>query len=181
MVMLPDARAPEGLRLYAIGDVHGRSDLLADMHQRIARDLTRRPATDWRVIHLGDYVDRGPDSAGVLALLLDYRSADVVQKAEQKRLLDTRTKDTSNFLGKGGRRQRTTKRDADLFLKSLHAENSILTRDDQNDLAYLTNAEAGNGLVQRDNGRGRRVLCRVGDSQKMTRDRLIPVNQLSKS
>jgi serine/threonine protein phosphatase 1 len=73
MVMLPDARTPPGLRLYAIGDVHGRTDLLADMHRRIARDLARRPAANWRVIHLGDYVDRGPDSAGTLELLLDYQ------------------------------------------------------------------------------------------------------------
>lgn len=70
MVMLPEASAPEGLRLYAIGDVHGRADLLAEMHLRIARDLARRPAAEWRVIHLGDYVDRGPDSARVLALLM---------------------------------------------------------------------------------------------------------------
>ncbi len=73
MVMLPDARTPEGLRLYAIGDVHGRADLLAEMHLRIAHDLARRPVAGWRVIHLGDYIDRGPDSAGALELLLDYQ------------------------------------------------------------------------------------------------------------
>jgi serine/threonine protein phosphatase 1 len=73
--MLPDAQTPPGLRLYAIGDVHGRTDLLAAMHQRIARDLDRRPVADWRVIHLGDYVDRGPDSAGTLGLLCDYQDA----------------------------------------------------------------------------------------------------------
>jgi serine/threonine protein phosphatase 1 len=73
--MLPGARTPEGLRLYAIGDVHGRSDLLAQMHQRIAGDLDRRPVDDWRVIHLGDYIDRGPDSAGVLELLVAYQDA----------------------------------------------------------------------------------------------------------
>ena len=73
MVMLADARTPPGLRLYAIGDVHGRADLLADMHRRIARDLARRPVADWRVIHLGDYIDRGPDSARALELLLDYQ------------------------------------------------------------------------------------------------------------
>jgi serine/threonine protein phosphatase 1 len=72
MVMLPEASTPEGLRLYAIGDVHGRADLLAGMHLRIARDLAQRPAADWRVIHLGDYVDRGPESARALALLMDY-------------------------------------------------------------------------------------------------------------
>jgi serine/threonine protein phosphatase 1 len=71
--MLPDAQTPPGLRLYAIGDVHGRTDLLVDMHQRVARDLEHRPVGDWRVIHLGDYVDRGPDSAGTLELLCDYQ------------------------------------------------------------------------------------------------------------
>ena len=75
MVMLPDASAPPGVRLYAIGDVHGRTDLLAEMHQRIAGDLARRPVAGWRVIHLGDYVDRGLDSAGTLELLLDYQGA----------------------------------------------------------------------------------------------------------
>jgi serine/threonine protein phosphatase 1 len=40
---------------------------------RIARDLARRPVADWRVIHLGDYIDRGPDSARALGLLLDYQ------------------------------------------------------------------------------------------------------------
>ncbi len=73
MVMLSEAHTPPGLRLYVIGDVHGRTDLLADMHRRIARDLARRPVADWRVVHLGDYVDRGPDSAGTLELLLDYQ------------------------------------------------------------------------------------------------------------
>jgi serine/threonine protein phosphatase 1 len=73
MVMLPDARTPPGLRLYAIGDVHGRADRLAETHLRIARDLARRPVADWRVIHLGDYIDRGPDSARALGLLLDYQ------------------------------------------------------------------------------------------------------------
>jgi len=75
MVMLPDARAPEGLRLYAIGDVHGCVDLLAEAHARIAADLARRLVADWRIVHLGDYVDRGPDSAGVLRLLMEYRAA----------------------------------------------------------------------------------------------------------
>ncbi len=74
MVMLPEARVPDGMRLYAIGDVHGRSDLLAEVHARIEVDLANRPVGDWRVIHLGDYVDRGPDSAGVLRMLLDYRA-----------------------------------------------------------------------------------------------------------
>ncbi|MDH3667303.1 MAG: metallophosphoesterase [Paracoccaceae bacterium] len=72
MVKLADAQAPEGMRLYAIGDVHGCPDLLAEVHRRITRDVEARPAEDWRVIHIGDYIDRGPDSAGALARLIDY-------------------------------------------------------------------------------------------------------------
>jgi serine/threonine protein phosphatase 1 len=70
-----EAAGPEGTRLYAIGDVHGRLDLLARMHDMIAAEIERDRPADWRVIHLGDYVDRGPDSAGVLDLLA-RRSAD---------------------------------------------------------------------------------------------------------
>ena len=40
-----DARAPDGMRLYAIGDVHGRLDLLSGMHRQIAAEIERdRPA-----------------------------------------------------------------------------------------------------------------------------------------
>ncbi|SEA30073.1 metallophosphoesterase [Rubrimonas cliftonensis] len=72
MPLLKDARGPEGLRLYAIGDVHGRLDLLRARHAAIATDLVRRPVRAFRVIHLGDYVDRGPDSAGVIAALIEF-------------------------------------------------------------------------------------------------------------
>lgn len=65
-----DARGPEGMRLYAIGDVHGRLDLLAAMHARIWDEIERDRPTDWRIIHVGDYVDRGPDSKGVLDFLV---------------------------------------------------------------------------------------------------------------
>ena len=52
------ARAPQDIRLYAIGDVHGRFDLLRDMHGLIRADLDHHPVHDWRIIHLGDYIDR---------------------------------------------------------------------------------------------------------------------------
>lgn len=64
------ARGPEATRLYAIGDVHGRLDLLTHMHELIRDDLDRRPVRDWRIVHLGDYIDRGPQSSGVLDFLL---------------------------------------------------------------------------------------------------------------
>ena len=71
-----DAHGPEGVRLYAIGDVHGRLDLLAAMHRRIESELEWKPVRDWRVIHLGDYVDRGPESKGVIDFLIAARERD---------------------------------------------------------------------------------------------------------
>ncbi len=64
------ACGPEGLRIYAIGDVHGRFDLLQAMHRLIAAENEKLPLADWVVIHLGDYTDRGPQSRQVLDLLV---------------------------------------------------------------------------------------------------------------
>ena len=70
-VHLLDAAGPEGLRIYAIGDVHGRLDLLRAMHEAIRDEIeTVRPA-DWRIVHIGDYIDRGPDSKGVIDFLIE--------------------------------------------------------------------------------------------------------------
>ena len=63
------ANLPPGQRVYAIGDVHGCLDRLQAIHALIAADLAERPTESPVLIHLGDYVDRGPDSAGVVALL----------------------------------------------------------------------------------------------------------------
>jgi serine/threonine protein phosphatase 1 len=67
----------EGMRLYAIGDVHGRRDLLEAMLDRVRADLARRPHPAPRVIMLGDYVDRGPDSRGVIETLIALRDGDL--------------------------------------------------------------------------------------------------------
>ena len=64
---LAPASLPPGQRIYAIGDIHGCLDQLDDLHRQIAGDLAARPAQAVTIIHLGDYLDRGPDSAGVLA------------------------------------------------------------------------------------------------------------------
>lgn len=53
-------------RAYVIGDIHGRSDLLDQMVEEIERDLERSPVANSLTVTLGDYVDRGPDSRGVL-------------------------------------------------------------------------------------------------------------------
>jgi serine/threonine protein phosphatase 1 len=59
-------RLPPGLRIYAIGDVHGRDDLLSRLHGQIAADWHAAPAARAAIVHLGDFIDRGPDSAAVL-------------------------------------------------------------------------------------------------------------------
>jgi len=57
---------PSGCRAYAIGDVHGRLDLVKDLLARIERDDAARPAAKTYLVLLGDLIDRGPDSAGVI-------------------------------------------------------------------------------------------------------------------
>lgn len=56
-------------RIYAIGDVHGWLDKLESLHARIAWDLQDNPCASHAILHIGDYTDRGPDSAGVLDFL----------------------------------------------------------------------------------------------------------------
>lgn len=63
------------MRTYAIGDIHGHLDLLRDAHDRIARDIRQHGDADAPVVHLGDLVDRGPDSKGVL----DYLSGGIAE------------------------------------------------------------------------------------------------------
>ena len=56
-------------RIYAIGDIHGRSDLLDAMWDRIRTDLREHPVARAQIVYLGDYVDRGRDSSGVIERL----------------------------------------------------------------------------------------------------------------
>jgi serine/threonine protein phosphatase 1 len=64
---------PEGVRIYAIGDVHGRADLLEDVFRRIDEDRAAAPTLRPIEVLLGDYVDRGPASRAVLDRLIDRR------------------------------------------------------------------------------------------------------------
>lgn len=65
------ARFPHGRVGYAVGDIHGRADLLARMLDRLEADATTSDAPV--AVFLGDYIDRGPDSRLVLELLLEPR------------------------------------------------------------------------------------------------------------
>lgn len=62
--------APEEThRIYAVGDIHGRADLLDQLLEKIVRDCLAVPVTR-SLVFVGDYVDRGPDSRGVIERLL---------------------------------------------------------------------------------------------------------------
>lgn len=57
---------PDGVRVYAVGDIHGCVTLFDRLIERIDADDAGRSAADTRLILLGDLIDRGPDSAAVL-------------------------------------------------------------------------------------------------------------------
>ena len=59
-------RIPSGQRVYAVGDIHGRLDLLDDLLSRIDRDDAGRAPAATTLVFLGDLVDRGPQSSGVV-------------------------------------------------------------------------------------------------------------------
>lgn len=61
-------RAPAGTRIYAIGDIHGCLDHLERLHAAIRADAEDAPGRGL-LVYLGDYVDRGPDSRGVIECL----------------------------------------------------------------------------------------------------------------
>jgi serine/threonine protein phosphatase 1 len=73
----PPARFLDGRVGYAVGDIHGRADLLRPMLEALeARgEQDTRPGGRPLVVFLGDYVDRGPNSAEVLDLILTHRPA----------------------------------------------------------------------------------------------------------
>jgi serine/threonine protein phosphatase 1 len=65
----PAHHVPSGSRIYAIGDIHGRADLLADLLELIKSDAENAPSR--RVlVYLGDYVDRGLNSREVVEQLI---------------------------------------------------------------------------------------------------------------
>lgn len=65
---------PEGTRYYVIGDIHGRLDLYDALAKAIDEDDAQRPGADTKIILLGDLVDRGPDSAGVVSRTREWQA-----------------------------------------------------------------------------------------------------------
>ena len=106
----PAWHAPAGQRIYAVGDIHGRRDLLDDLLIQIDADDSARGNAQTQLIFLGDLVDRGSDSRGVIERLMQLRDAsDNVRflKGNHEELLirawDGDTRATSLFNRVGGR------------------------------------------------------------------------------
>ncbi len=63
-------RVPEDCRVYAVGDIHGRADLLARLHRFIRADAESARVRRKVLVYLGDYVDRGYQSREVINMLV---------------------------------------------------------------------------------------------------------------
>jgi serine/threonine protein phosphatase 1 len=75
----PAAAIPAGERVYAVGDIHGRADLLAALIEGVDADDAARGTARTTVILLGDLIDRGPDSAGVIRLAREWQGRRTVR------------------------------------------------------------------------------------------------------
>ena len=68
-------QVPDGIRIYAIGDIHGRVDLLDNMFKRIDANIASNPTPQCIEVFLGDYIDRGPASREVVDRLIARKHA----------------------------------------------------------------------------------------------------------
>ncbi|HEV7372231.1 metallophosphoesterase family protein [Arenibaculum sp.] len=100
-------RVPADLRVYVVGDIHGRADLLARLHDRILADAAKA-AGRRTAVYLGDYVDRGHGAKAVLEILSGpplpgFESVFLKGNHEEAMLdfLDGKT-DGADWLGHGG-------------------------------------------------------------------------------
>ena len=104
--MTDDSRPPTAERIYAIGDIHGRLDLLERAIGAIKRDVTERgPAA--QTVTVGDYIDRGPDSRGVIDRLAGnpFPTPYVALKGNHEDILETFLADPGTgpyWRGQGG-------------------------------------------------------------------------------
>lgn len=84
-------------RLYVVGDIHGRLDLLDRVILAISRDLELHHASECLTVTLGDYLDRGPDSRGVLGRLVNnpFPTDFVALKGNHEELFESFLRDPS--------------------------------------------------------------------------------------
>jgi diadenosine tetraphosphatase ApaH/serine/threonine PP2A family protein phosphatase len=66
---------PKGLRIYAVGDIHGRLDLLNRLLSQIAEDIAQFPTSRPIYVFLGDYIDRGSSSRETIDRLIEHGAA----------------------------------------------------------------------------------------------------------
>ncbi len=102
------AAVPANTRYYVIGDIHGRLDLFEAMIAAIEEDDATQPGAETHVILLGDLVDRGPDSAGVVARTREWqqeRNVRVLAGNHEEMFLNAFSKPEvlRHFLKHGGR------------------------------------------------------------------------------
>ncbi len=76
MIWPPAAQIDPDTLVYAVGDVHGRLDLLLRLHRMILEDAAKRTQRRRYIVFLGDYLDRGPDPAGVIDFLTRTAAVD---------------------------------------------------------------------------------------------------------
>lgn len=70
---LDRSSGPRGHRAYAVGDIHGRIDLLDELIAKIHADMEQRTPARTLLVFVGDLIDRGPSSAEVVERLRTYR------------------------------------------------------------------------------------------------------------
>jgi serine/threonine protein phosphatase 1 len=94
-----EASLPPRTRVYAAGDIHGRIDLLLDLIARIDDDMQRRPIEQVFEIYLGDYIDRGADSCGVINVLVERSSTRqlVCLRGNHEAMLETFLRDPASL------------------------------------------------------------------------------------
>ncbi len=68
--MNKEYKLESGKRVYAIGDIHGHLEQLEQLHTLIYADIKSNPADDITIVYIGDYIDRGPESKGVIDFLI---------------------------------------------------------------------------------------------------------------
>lgn len=66
-------KTPAGYRAYAVGDIHGRLDLLEALLRKIEVDISASAPKKNLIVFLGDLIDRGPNSAQVIEFLCAYK------------------------------------------------------------------------------------------------------------
>jgi len=93
-------QVPAGQRVYAIGDVHGRLDLLLPLLAQIRDDIAARAPMDNHVVLLGDLIDRGPYSAETLEYVIgglpDFATFQVLMGNHEEAMLRALDPDADN-------------------------------------------------------------------------------------